>query len=348
MDIELHEYIITAFARQFPVLLLSQWFSIWNNPGLPYILRDTIPGVGQKGSVFNIKYDWFLTGIKRKLTFAKKKWRSGFTNRRTILLDLAKATNFPLNYISKNYWPGPFLYDQLPVISMTAKELEFPHELRNNLSYVGPMVNAQRIDEKSPEMLELELQKVFDYKKENEAALIYCSVSTLSKGDTVFLQKVIDAVRQREDWMLVMGLGGLVDHKILDTSADNIFAFDDVPQLKILQAADCSVNHGGIHTINECIHFQVPMLIYSGKQSDQNGCAARIHYHQLGIMADKDLDGIPDISSKIAQVLQDKTYKLRLQDMYAHYQRYKSGQVLEQTIHSLFNTELFEQKKQKV
>jgi len=334
IDIELHEYIFVAFSKKQNFVLLSQWFSLWKRPGLPYLLHDTIPGKGSQGKSWRIEWSWQLVKLKRGYTFWKKRWSSGMTNRRSALLALAEETNFPRKWIKENYWPGPFTYDQLPVISMTMEEMEFPHERRANLFYVGAMVKEQRVEKKLTAADEKRLVQAIDYKRKNGAALIYCSVSTLSQGDLRLVQNVIEAVNKKPEWVLVIGMGGLIDAKDLDQLSDNVFAFKWLPQLRVLKEANCSINHGGIHTINECIHFKVPMLIYSGKRSDQNGCAARVAYHQLGIMADKDQDGSEQIKNNLEKVLQNKVYQQQIAALHSQYLKKKEDCFVGQIINS--------------
>ncbi len=308
LDVELHEHIMTAVARNMPVLLLSQWFSLWEREGLPPLLHDTIPGIGESGSPAAIRQAWNKIKQQRKKIFLKKKIRSGGTNRRTILQKYAAQIGFPKAYISENFWPGPFTYSELPVINMTAEELEFPHEHRPNSFYVGPMVFAKRKDTNTDIEVNAKLERIFSEKETQGKKLIYCSVSTYRQDDTTFLQSLCEAVKDKKEWILIIGLGGMLEKDVLDNVPNNVHPFKWIPQLKVLEKADLSINHGGIHTINECLHFRVPMLIYSGKRSDQNGCAARVHYHEVGIMADKDLDSTEDIQRKINTVLSDKKY----------------------------------------
>lgn len=326
IDVELHEYIFKAYGKKMPMVLLSQWFSLWNQKGLPYLLTDTIPGGGWRGHSVGLSISWRRIKIQRWITFAKKKWISGGTDRRSSLLALAKKENFPLEMIRENYWPGPFTYAVLPVLSMTMWELEFPHEVRPELYYLGAMVRENRV---APPLEKLEAEKlttVFKYQEERQAKLIYCSVSTLSEGDIVFIKKIITAVKDQKKWMLVLSLGALHDKTYLTDLPENIFVFSRVPQMKILAIADCSVNHGGIHTINECIHFQVPMLVYSGKRSDQNGCAARVAYHEVGMMADKDQDDVMTIRDKIEKVLGNE-YRMKIAAMHQYYLKYKKEEI---------------------
>ena len=332
IDIELHEYIFTAASLGIPFVLLSQWFSLWKQPGLPYLLHHTIPGQGSKGHPARIAWDWQQVKWQRRWMFAKKKWMSLGTDRRSTLQRLADKLDFPTQLIRENYWPGPFTYRELPVISMTAWEMEFPHRKRQQLFYVGPMVYTGRKDKTLNEPEEQRLRELLDHARSPGQALIYCSVSSLKSGDRSFLQRVCEAVGKEPDWTLIIGLGGKIDKAALTRLPANVHPFSWIPQLKVLEKADCSINHGGIHTINECIHFQVPMLVYSGKRSDQNGCAARVAYHQLGLSGDKDQDSVEEIHQKIRAVLSTGHFRENMQRLHQHYLAYKAGQQLEQTV----------------
>ncbi len=162
--------------------------------------------------------------------------------------------------------------------------------------------------------------------------LILCTISTLSGGDAAFLRRLVAAVADRRDWTLFLGLGGTFDPVALGELPEHVHTFTYVPQLRVLRQADLSINHGGIHTIHECLHFGVPMLVYSGKQSDQPGCAARVHYHGLGLLADKDVDGAGAIARNIATVLEDPAYRQRVLAMRQSCQAYATARTLEKRL----------------
>lgn len=304
IDVELHEYIIVGVGRGWDVVLLSQWFSLWERPGLPYLLTDTIPGVGFSGSSLGLWLSWRTIRLKRWYQFTKIAMLSLGTDRRSLLFMLARAEGFPLKYIKENNWPGPFVYDHLPLWAMVDEALEFPHPIRPNMSYLGPKVKSDRKDPPTDREVLLRIEKAIAQSKKTSKKLICCTVSSLHSGDTAFLFRVIEACSGEEDLVLIIALGGKIDSSTFGTLASNIIAVDRLPQLMVLEHADLSINHAGIHTINECLHYNVPMLIYSGKRSDQNGCAARVHYHKRGIMADKDKDTVEEIRGNIRRILQ--------------------------------------------
>lgn len=325
LDMELHDHIITAVAKQVPTVLISQWFSTWESAGLPPIFRSTIPNRGWRGTNIAIQLDWFRIKLSRRMNVLKGKLFSVFTDRRSVLLAYAKSIHFPMDLLETKYWPPPLTYRQLPVLSMTSWALEFPHQARPNLYYVGPMVYAHRKDQQVDSAVADRLQNILKIRREGGKSLIYCSVSSMDEGDQVFLQKLVQAVGEREDWIMIMGLGGQLESDFLSAIPSNVHPFAWVPQLQVLEQADCSINHGGIHTINECIHFRVPMLIYSGKRYDQDGCAARVDFHQLGIVADKEEDDAMAIRSKIEQLLGQATYQEKIDEVHFHYQENKEA-----------------------
>lgn len=325
LDMELHDHILTAVAQQLPTVLVSQWFSTWERPGLPPIFRATVPNQGWRGTATAIQLDWLRVKLSQQISVFKGNLFSAFTDRRSILRAYAKSVGFPMELLETKYWPPPFTYHQLPVLSMTSWALEFPHDPRPAMYYVGPMVYPQRQDQQAdPEVLQ-RIQNILKTKQESGKSLIYCSVSSMDEGDQFFLQKLVEAVGQRENWIMILGLGGLLETNFLSSIPSNVHPFAWVPQLSVLEQADCSINHGGIHTINECIHFRVPMLIYSGKRYDQNGCAARIDFHGIGIAADKDEEDAIAIRQKIEQLLSQASYQEKMDQIHAHYQENKGG-----------------------
>lgn len=319
LDIELHEYILTAYAQQISVVLLSPWFSTWREINLPPIQSKIIPIPNDEATSKKITKAWDIIIQRRKLVFRRKRWLSGGTDRRSALLGLAKRVRFPLEYIRDNFWPGPITYDHLPVISLAPAALEFPHEQRPALHYIGPIVHRKRMDSSTNTPA---IQGIIDTVQKEELKLLYCSVSTMQKGDVNLINKVIAAVAGQAKWQLIVSLGGKNLQGLPKRIPANVHLFDYVPQLKVLAAADCSINHGGIHTINECLVFKVPMLVYSGEHADQNGCAARIAYHQVGLRGNKTQDTPEQIKAKLQQLLLDSSFRQRIAaiDTAAHLQ----------------------------
>lgn len=104
---------------------------------------------------------------------------------------------------------------------------------------------------------------------------------------------------------------------------DNVFIFKTIPQFRILSKTSVFITHGGFNSVKESIHAQVPMLVYPvDPRMDQNGNAARIVYHQLGLRGDLSKDSEKDIAQKINKLMTDVMYKKNLKEMLKKDQSY--------------------------
>nr|WP_256439305.1 nucleotide disphospho-sugar-binding domain-containing protein [Pseudozobellia sp. WGM2] len=206
--------------------------------------------------------------------------------------------------------------------------MDFPQIDVPKVVYVGPMVMDNR--DKQQQTIDSEFLDIFESRQNKGNKIIYCSVSTLNNGDLGFIKKVIEAVKGQSNWFLIVSLGGKLKKSDFMKVPGNVFIKEWVPQLEVLKNTDCSINHAGINTINECIHFEVPMLVYSGKRHDQNGCAARVVYHRMGLIGNKDLDTNDDIRTKISTILKNPEYRNRMKEIGKKYKKVKRSCLSEQ------------------
>lgn len=247
--------------------------------------------------------------------------------RRAVFRKYAKEIGYSRSKLMLNTLPPLYSFKELPILTMAMKEMDFPHTPAKNLRYVGPMVFEKRTAIRADEETERRLSVVLSLKKRRNKKLIYCSVSSFVKGDVSFLRKVLEATSDREDWLLIMTLGGNIEPELLGAIPKNAYLFRWVPQLRVLANADCSINHAGINSINECLHFRVPILAYSGKFFDQNGNAARVAYHGLGIQGDKDEDQSTAIQHHISRVLTEPSFREKMIEMNALYHDYRQREL---------------------
>ncbi len=322
IDEELHEIIFVALKLQIKVKLLSQFFCHQKRHGLPPLRTSIIPGRGPNGTAFGIQTTW----VYIKLKIYGRLWLNKILAkdyRRRLLLAYFKKIDFPVGSLISRSFPSLFIHTNLPVLSMTMEELEFPHKRAKNMRYIGAMVYDEKVHSEK-NVLPESLRRILDLRKKDPAKkLVYCSVSSLNTGDQAFLHKVVNVVSSEPNWLLVLSLGGKLDPSKFELETGNICVLSWVPQLEILKLADCSITHGGIHTIHECIHFKVPMIVYSGKRHDQNGNAARVAYHGLGLQGDKDNDDEKSLKNKIEQVLTEATFSAKIDAINTVYKEYK-------------------------
>ncbi len=116
--------------------------------------------------------------------------------------------------------------------------------------------------------------------------IVYCSLGTLAlvhfnkRGG--FYKKLVNVFKKRPEH-LIISLGDF-DTTKLGVLPKNIHAFQSVPQNFLLGRATMMITHAGLNSVLECIYHQVPMLALPlNSKWDQNGNAARIVYHGLGL-----------------------------------------------------------------
>ncbi|HYI79009.1 MAG TPA: nucleotide disphospho-sugar-binding domain-containing protein, partial [Chryseolinea sp.] len=136
-------------------------------------------------------------------------------------------------------------------------------------------------------------------------------------------------VSARRQYILIIAARGL--QTSVEKSADNVHLFNFVPQLQVLKYADVFITHGGLNSIREAIHTEVPMLLYPvHPEYDPIGNAARIAYHQLGLRGKAATDTEDDIAQKLEELLSNPLYKrnirkLKVQDL----QQYTPGNFMQ-------------------
>lgn len=321
IDVELHDLIFTAYSAKIPITLFHTWFSDVPDLRLPPIRTSIIPGKGLGGSSIGIAWarliDW--AKIQGRLHINKLKFQN---YRRSTIKDYAREIGFPINDLRVSTLPPLYRFTKLPILLLAMRELDFPHKPDKNLTYAGPMVYEDRHD-LDPESADAKrLEAIYRSKNTDGKKLIYCAVGSLAKGDVSFLKKVIEVIGKEKDWLVILSLGRNLSYDAFPDLPDNVHLFQWVPQLKVLAHADCCINHAGINSINECLHYAVPMVIYSLKYTDENGNAARMAYHGLAAIGDKDKDGTCEIHANISSVLNDAKYQERILQFNEIYKAY--------------------------
>ena len=329
IDMEMNPHIMAAVGGQFPVVLLCQFLSIWRRPQLPPIHTDIVPGQGWRGQSLAIEWSWLRYSWRKWVECQRERWRRMGLDRLSVLQCYAEQIGYPFRErFGRNQWLVPYPHGPLPILCLNALELDFPHDPHPLMHYVGPMVAENRYESRVDLTTDQTLAQIFENRRTSGRPLIYCACSTFLKADQRCLQQIVAAVSNSPHWDLVLGLGGQLAPDQLGPLPPNIHAFHWVPQVQVLKHADCVINNGGINSINESIYCGVPMLIYSLRRFDQNGNAARVATHGLGIVGDPVRDQAEQVRHHIQTLLTDPVYQTRvsrMRDCFFHYSHEKSA-----------------------
>jgi UDP:flavonoid glycosyltransferase YjiC (YdhE family) len=338
IDLELHYVVIASAELGIPTAVIEGWYGIFERPGLPPTHTDIIPD-GTAHTQSRIQQAWAeLRQAKRRQRirrrFSPSRLRTAGRPVRYQTMDLeelkavARMHGFDFKReIDLDAWPIPMAYRRLPVLSCCAWELEFPHDPHPLMRYLGPLVQSERKETNvSPQSMALWDDFQFKRRVEGkpERPLLYCSLGTYWAADLEFLKRIVMVLERHPEWDLVLGLGSKVDPAQLSALPANVLALDFAPQLAVLKKALCMITHGGSTTLNECIHFGVPMLMYSTGHGDQNGNAARVVYHGLGLLGDRVQDDATAIENRLLRILSDAGLRHEVDKMRTRFKAYET------------------------
>lgn len=122
----------------------------------------------------------------------------------------------------------------------------------------------------------------------SDRPVIYISLGTIIKGDTVFFQNCIEGFRG-EDVDVIISVGKKFDIRKLKNVPDNIHIYPSVPQVDVLEFADVFVTHGGMNSVSESLVKGIPMVVIpfvsdqpvNATQIEALGLGRRLEYKQV-------------------------------------------------------------------
>lgn len=345
IDFEMHYAIFATHKLQIPTLLTAVWFTIFRSPGLPPMHTELRPSRDWGGRM-KIKWAWWKLIAARMMepirSLTPRELRKRLTpirygaNQRSQLKTVARAHDAPFSSMtSRTNWSKPHTYRDLDLLIFNANEMELEHPKHPLERYVGPMVCHERSQSRIGEKELARLETFLHSSKAKNQKLVYCSLGTFWSTDLSFLKKVIDAFRDREEWNLVIGLGGKAARNDFATTHPNVLIMDNAPQLKVLEQSDAAITHGGITTINECISFGVPMLVCSTGHVDQPGCAVRVEHHGLGQLLDIKSATSSAIEKQLDSLMRNDEIQNRVDAMRKVFQRYERDNEAVKLVESL-------------
>ncbi len=328
IDMELHEYILYLSSIKFRFVLLCQFLSVWQSSNSLPLSSSQQP----KSELYN-KAIWTFSGIVGRLKTIAKNIRTGGLSRRNFILYLANKLRFDTSELISYQFPLPFTYRSFPTLVMTHPELEFTTQELPHIDYVYPFIQTDR-KEQIDVTLDIEFDKILTRLSVENKQLIVVTRSSMQKSNARVIPILLQALQDIPNTISVVSLGKWYDAFKDKSESPDVLLYQRIPQLNLLRNAALSINHGGIHTINECIHYKAPMLVISGEQFDQNGNAVRIDHKGCGIALPPNKVTIESITSTINQILNSPDYQDSIEELNQSYINAKSNEVLEKIINA--------------
>jgi UDP:flavonoid glycosyltransferase YjiC (YdhE family) len=236
-------------------------------------------------------------------------------DRRSVWERAARASGVDVAQVSvRTEWP--YLYfPGLRYLHVSALELDFPAGQVHTEGRVGPLVYRDR---REPAAVE-DVAAVRDFlaaRTPDSPPLVLCVMGSIL-NPAGFYSRLVSAAEDADFEVLVLARDMKPD------LPDNVTAVSYMPQIEALAHASVAIFHGGVATLNECVAAGVPMLVCSGRKLDENGNAARVAYHGVGLRAS--ISASPrELRAGIETLLLDPSYRQhveKLRERFAHYDK---------------------------
>ncbi|MGY6591987.1 macrolide family glycosyltransferase [Bacillus velezensis] len=141
--------------------------------------------------------------------------------------------------------------------------------------------------------------------------VIYISMGTVLGDTEAFFNLCIDAFSDFEG-IVVIAAGEKADLSKIKQAPENFIIAPYVPQLEVLEQADVFVTHGGMNSVNEGIHYQVPLVVIP-HDKDQPMVAGRLTELDAGYTVQKDEVSAEKVKLAAEEVLHNGKYKQGIQ-----------------------------------
>ena len=255
IDIEFHYAIVASRKLGIPCCLISRWFSNQRSPGVPPLHSISQPASGILASIL-IDMEWMKLSVlrlRKALVHLISIRRFSPVNYRTIsgvdLNALATTHNVSLKEeITHRDWLIPHAYTQIPVVSLTAQEMDFPKVATKNFHYAGPMVGSLNYAFVVDRELATRLDTFIANSQQLQQKVIYCSLGTFLQSDSRFVDSVMQLAVKRSDLAFILTLGGLSapSSQSLSGFPSNMVLVESAPQIELLKRVDAAILHAGI------------------------------------------------------------------------------------------------------
>lgn len=260
-------------------------------------------------SKFWVNWLWLKRTAKVKLEFIRIKIQSGKLDRYATCKAIAKQNGTNFDELFETQRSFGYGIKGVPRLIISPKAFDFPHEEKEGVYRVGPLVNIQREGKIEHPRYEALLRSTHQIRNAKSGFIVYASMGTVSRYDlkrcTKFFLRMVKVAQLNPNDLFVLSTGKYFDVNLLLPRPANLMVFESVPQVDLLQKCDIMITHGGMNSITECVFCGVPLLVFPlSRNWDQPGNSARVVYHGLGLRGRIERDSARTISSKLNKLKQ--------------------------------------------
>jgi len=148
----------------------------------------------------------------------------------------------------------------------------------------------------------------FPWERLTGEPLIYAWMGTILNGRVDVFRTIVAGLAKHKDLQLVLSIGDQLDPEQIGPVPKNAVIVKRAPQLELLKQTSVCITHGGLNTVLESLAQGVPQVAIP-VTFDQLGVAARIAYHQTGVVTSLDKLTADHLSTLLDEVLTNSIYR---------------------------------------
>ena len=188
-------------------------------------------------------------------------------------IDFFKPLNAKYNLDIRDFKMIPFIADSQYKLILTSKFFNPDNYALTDKSFyfIGPSIENREID------------YTFNFKKNENKKLIYISLGTIVHKKVDFYKKCIKTFGNSKEFQVIISVGKTLDIKEFGDLPDNIYAYNYLPQIQVLDYTDIFITHGGINSVYEALLLKNLPLIVVPAIADQFYNAEKIEKSGAGI-----------------------------------------------------------------
>ncbi|AUS28684.1 macrolide family glycosyltransferase [Paenibacillus polymyxa] len=149
--------------------------------------------------------------------------------------------------------------------------------------------------------------------------VLYISMGTVLDHTEDFFNTCIEAFSDFEG-IVVIAAGEKADFTKINPAPEHFIISPYVPQLEVLRHTDVFITHGGMNSVNEGIHFNVPLVVLP-QDKDQPMVAQRLTELQAGYRITKDQINAQSLRDAVREVVSNAAYKEGVQKINDSFQQ---------------------------
>ncbi|WP_375582823.1 glycosyltransferase [Cyclobacterium xiamenense] len=315
VDLSLIYFSVFLYKKKVPFMITCTKVCLNRSPYVPPFTSSYIP---MQDSVFSkILVEWLW--LKRLSVYRLRSLRDHYlTIGKISPYRLCKiyAQKAGLNFgkLTITDRSSHFGWKYVPEIILSPKEFDFPRDFSLNQFHIGPVVDMKRNETDCDSSFPLKMEKIDEMINYEGKKLVYCAMGSYDfkhrQKRIVFYTKILQVFINNPKLILVLSTGKDIYLRGDLSGSSNIFIFQKVPQLALLNKASLMINHGGMQSVTECILSGVPMLVFPlDLNLDQKGNSARVCYHGVGLSGDLNRDSSELIKAKVTKLLDNDVFR---------------------------------------